>query len=285
VALEKEDCWESVLPIPVELEEWMAAFHMYADESGKLGGKSDYTSFCGYVAHISEWQRFGLEWNNCRFRWGVPPVHMSRIMFPESKDDAWKQIKEKWGLEWEGKRDLMLQDFAATVQSAQVVCIGAVVDARHFRSLPDSIFKTTAKDPLFLSFQRLIMQGIEKTEVVDSHSPISIVIDDDEQHSMGCYQWLNELKRDVRFQKVKDRVHSICFVNDVDYPGIQASDMIAYESRRFMVEKMKDPSAEPSTLLQFLTMHGIHQPQLITPTVLDELQESMQLESGSNETK
>jgi hypothetical protein len=256
----------------------MAAFHIYADESGKFGGKSDYTSFCGYVAHISEWQRFSLEWNNCRFGWGVPPVHMSRIMSPESKDDEWNRIKQSWGSGWEVKRDLMLQDFAATIQSAQVVCIGAVVDANHFRSLPESDFKRLTRDPLFLSFQRLLMQGIEKTEIIDKHSPISIVVDDDEQHAMGCYKWLNELKRDVRFQKVKDRIHSVCFVNDVDYPGIQASDMIAYEARRLMVEKIKDPDAEPSELLQFLTMHGIHQPMLITPDVLNKLQESVHLQ-------
>ncbi len=263
----------------------MAAFHIYADESGKLSGKSDYTSFCGYVAHISEWQRFSLEWNNCRFRWGVPPVHMSRIMSPESKDDAWKETQEKWGSEWESKREIMLDDFAATIRSAQVVCIGAVVAANHFRSLPDSEFKKLSRDPLFLSFQRLVMQGIEKTEIIDKHSPISIVIDDDEQYAMGCYKWLNELKKDSRFQKVKDRIHSICFVNDADYPGIQASDMIAYEARRLMVEKMKDSNVKPSQLFNSLTLYGIHRPVLIGPSALDELQKHVRLESGPDETK
>src|SRR5208282_6567447 len=80
-----------LLPEPAESEEWMAHFHIYGDDSGKLA-KDDYTSFCGYVGHISEWQRFSLEWNNCRLRWEVPPLHMARVMFPDRKDDAWKEI-------------------------------------------------------------------------------------------------------------------------------------------------------------------------------------------------
>jgi len=40
---------------PVKPEEWMAVFHIYADASGKLSN-SAYTSFCGYVAHVSEWR-------------------------------------------------------------------------------------------------------------------------------------------------------------------------------------------------------------------------------------
>jgi len=61
--------WDG-LPIPVEPEEWMAVFHIYGDESGK-GHQGDYTSFCGYVAHISLWQQFAAAWNNCRFKWQV----------------------------------------------------------------------------------------------------------------------------------------------------------------------------------------------------------------------
>ncbi|HYB60318.1 MAG TPA: DUF3800 domain-containing protein [Methylomirabilota bacterium] len=262
--------WDYSLPLAVAPEEFVAHFHIYADESGKLA-QSDYTSFCGYIAHVSEWQRFSQEWNNCRLGWGVPPLHLSRIMFPQRKDDEWKDIWLKWGKEWEGKRDLMLGDFASVVLGSQIVCIGAVVDADHFRSLPDCEFKKEAKNPILLSFQKVLMEGIEKTEVIDKHSPISVVIDDDEEYAMDCYKWLSDLKKDARLQKVKDRIHGICFVNDADYPGIQVSDMIAFEARRLMVERMKTPGVSPSKLYSALTKHGIHQPQLMTAEFLDRL--------------
>jgi hypothetical protein len=149
----------------------VAVFHIYADASGKLTGKSDYTSFCGYVAHVSEWSRFQLEWDNCRFRWQVPPVHMSAIMSPE-RDMEWSKVKAKWGDDWEAKRDFMLSDFAATIRSAQVACVGAVVDAAHFRTLADADpdFKSFYKDTMYMSLHTLIMRGIEKTEILRSAS-------------------------------------------------------------------------------------------------------------------
>jgi hypothetical protein len=252
----------------------MAFFHIYGDDSGKLA-MSDYTSFCGYVAHISEWQRFSLEWNNCRLRWGVPAVHMARIMFPEKKDDDWRKTKDKWGVDWETKRDLMLQDFAATIRNAQVVCVGAVVDAKHFRLLAErnAKFKEMHKDPIHLSFHTLVMRGIEKTETIDKCSAISICVDDDPKWSMALYEQLNGLKQN--FPKVRERVHSMCFLNDVSYPGLQASDMISYEARRLMVKKIENPEISGSELYDSLTLLQIHQPKFYGPAALDALEATL----------
>jgi len=65
---------------------------------------------------------------------------------------------------------------------------------------------------MYLALHKLVTQGIEKTEVVDKHSPISLVLDDDPEYSMMCYGLLQAMKRDV--PKVKERIHGIAFVND-----------------------------------------------------------------------
>lgn len=249
----------------------MATFFIYADESGKLKN-SDYTSFCGYLGHASEWVRFGMEWDNCRMRWQVPAIHMRGIMYPDN-DKEWSEVKKRWGVDWEARRDLMLQDFTQTIRSAHIVALGAVVDSKHFRSMPDSEFKRESRDPLYLSFHTVVMRGIEKTEVVDKHSPISIVVDDDQEYSIGCYKLLEVLRThpDPVFAKVRDRIHGMCFGNDKAYPGIQAADMLAYESRRFMVERIKNPSAEPSERYLAMTLYLHHQPKFYTPAILDEL--------------
>jgi hypothetical protein len=273
----------SSLPIAAGSEEWVATFHIYGDESGKLKAKSDYTSFCGYVAHLSEWERFGMEWNNCRFRWQVPPIHMARIMSPDRKDDEWRKVKEEWGDSWESKRDLMLGDFAATIHGAQIACVGAVVDTAHFRMLAakDPLFLQLHKDPIHMAFHTFVMQGIEKTEIIDKHSPIGIVIDEDPEFSMACYEQLNSIRR--LFPKVKERVHAVSFVNDVTYPGIQAADMISYESRRLMVDRANKPDDSPSKMYLALTLHLTHQPHFYTPAILDSLQASNPLkEKGEN---
>lgn len=255
----------------------MAIFHAYGDESGKLSGKADRTSFCGYVGHISAWSHFASLWNNCRMKWQVPPVHMSRIMFPDRQDDGWKKVKEEWGSGWEKKRTIMLREFGEIVRGSDIVCIGALVDSQHFRILADkdALFKKAQRDPIHMAFHTFVMRAIDATEVIDKYSPIGIVIDDDKEFAMACYKQLESLKslaeRGPNFARVKERVHAISFVNDASYPGVQAADMIAYEARRIMVERMTSPDAT-SDLYDDLTFLRTHQPKFYTAGVLDQLQ-------------
>lgn len=248
----------------------MAAFYICVDDSGKLGNpNNNYTSLCGYLAHVSEWGRFSMEWENARLRWPVPPLHMSAVMYPD-RDQEWAAVFKRWGKHWRKMRSLMVKDFAAVIRSAQVVCVGAVVDAAHFRSLPDSVFKKAMKeDPLHLAFHQVVMRGIELTEVIDKYSPITLTIDDDREGSLSCYKMLHSLQQ--TFPKVRERVHGIQSVNDRSYPSVQAADMIAYESRTLMEKNKKRKNPKISELYAFLTLIGNHQPLHYTPKILDYL--------------
>ncbi|SRR5713101_5068726 len=246
----------------------MGVFHIYADASGKVA-KSDYTSFCGYVGHVSEWYRLTSEWETCRFKWQVPPIHMSPIMYPE-RDAEWLKVRTEWGKQWEPKRDAMLEDFAGIIRRANVVCVGAVVDATHFNKIADADpdFKKLFQDTMYLALHTVVTKGIEKTEVVDKHSPITLVLDDDPEYSIMCYRLVQALKRDK--PKVKERIHGVAFVNDQSFPGVQAADVVAYEARRLMVE-----DAPASKLLESLTLGLTHQPLQFTPSYLDQMQADM----------
>lgn len=266
----------------------MAVFHMYGDESGKLSGNAERTSFCGYVAHISQWQVFANFWNDCRMKWGVPPIHMSRIRFPDSKEDEWKKVKQDWGTAWEKKREFLLRELSQIVFDSRIVCVGAVVDSKHFRTLCDidPTFRKMYRDPVHLAFHTFVMRGIDRTEVIDKYSPIGIVIDNDKEFAMKCYEQLETLKElaahDPRFTRVKERVHAISFVNDNSYPGVQAADMIAYEARSAMVERIKDP-AYTSEFYDNLTFGRTNQPQYFTAEVLDMLHADMKEKIANGE--
>jgi len=268
----------------------MAVFHMYGDESGKMGVNVERTSFCGYVAHFSVWQVFVTNWNNCRLKWQVPPIHMSRIMNPDYKDDEWKRVKDDWGDAWDKKRDLMLDDLASIIRHTDMACIGAVVDAKRFKELADTDpdFKKLYRDPVYLAFHMFVMDGIDKTEIVDRTSPISIVVDDDKQFAMKLYDQLETLKnlaeQGPRFARVRDRVRNVSFVDDNYYPGVQAADMIAYEARRAMVERITNPSYT-SDLYDNLTFLRNHQPRFFTPQALDEMHAEMKQDIANGKVK
>ncbi len=264
-------------------------FYLYGDDSGKLH-QSDYTSFCGYIAEQSLWNSFSAAWKNCQFRWQVPAIHMARIMAPDRKDDEWKKIKDDWGESWVAKRDAMLREFSGLVRVSGIVCIGAIIDAAHFRKVADSDpdFKKLYRNSIYMAFHSFVMRGIDKTEVIDKHAPIGIVIDDDEEFAMEVYKQLNVLRKDLdpqlkgrydeatreRMKRVNERVHSICFVNDVSYPAVQAADMIAFETRRMMTEIVTNPEAS-TELYDDLTFLRTHQPKFYRPENIDDLQASL----------
>ncbi len=172
----------------------MAYFQIYVDESGKLSGKSDCTSLCGYVGHSQEWERVGMEWTACRLKYGVPSVHMSRIANPDSKDDKWKEIKDKWRDTWESRRDRMLDEFATIIQRASIACVGAVIDANAYgRIRTEQGCTLPQKDSNVFAFHHTIMRGLEKIETVDKFSPVSIVVDDDQENAFGYYELLERV--------------------------------------------------------------------------------------------
>lgn len=249
----------------------MGFFYLYCDESGKLA-QSDVTSFCGYVGHARECERVMAEWDNCRFAWGVPPIHMRCVMFPErNKCDDWLKVKQDWGAMWETKRDVMLKEFAGIVMNSHLAASGFSFDTAHFRAMPDSKFKREMRDPLFLGFFGLVRHSLGKIDRINktwASYPFSVIIDDDEQYSMDFYQLLNALKQ--RFPDMRDRVTAITFGDDRQYPALQMADMLAFESRALALARMSDPKAEPSELYFRLTRRGIHRTQIWTAAELDE---------------
>ena len=259
----------------------MAFFRVTADESGKLRDpKCEYASFCGYFGMAAEWERFEYEWLTVQSKWSVPPIHMAKIYRPED-DEQWSKVKERWGDHWEYARDAMLREFSSVVWNSKIAAVGAVVDASHFRKMPESNYKKQARDPLFLSLQLLVTDSIERAETITSNpAPISLVIDDDQEYAMKCYEWINVLR--TAFPKVKNRISGICFVKDDFYQGVQVADMIAYEARKQMVKNKQDPKAEPSELLRTLTHNFINNLRFVDAAVLDTLNGSMEARSAES---
>jgi Protein of unknown function (DUF3800) len=245
----------------------MAEFYLYADESGKFHN-ADHISFCGYLTHGREWGRICVEWNDCRMAYDVPPVHMASIMYPE-RDKEWLRMREKWGKDWEARRNEMLKELASVVMNSHAVCIGASVDARHFKTMDESPFKREVKDPIFMAFYMVIRNALDILDRNVRESPsLALVFDDDRQFAKETYEFVDQLRE--AFPRV-NKIDSICFANDKAYPGVQMADMVAYESRSLLIQRMENPKIEPSMLFFALTRKLLHQPLILTSEHLDTL--------------
>jgi hypothetical protein len=260
----------------------MAYYALYLDESGKVL-KNDYTSLCGYVAPLHEWERFGMEWESLRFKWQVPPIHMGQIMSPNPKDIHWQKKQKEWGDLWEKMRDDMLTAFADAIGSANIVCVGSVVDAGAYRKIkqePGCILHY--QDSNVFCLQNAVMRAIDKIETIDDHPSMAILLDDDQGSAFEHYSSIANLKTMIdnpnvpselreRLARIKKVVHSLAFCDDKYYPALQAADMISYEARRFKVEQMTNPELQPSHIYAMLTHGGMNQPYFYPENILNKV--------------
>ena len=262
--------YDYYIPEPADLGELVGHFIIYGDEAGKVES-SDYTSFCGYVGTAMEWERVSTEWNALRIAWGVPPLHMRCAMYPDrSKCDEWGALKIKWGKDWEDKRNDMLIDFGGVIRHSSLAAMGCVVDAAHFKSMPDSVFKRQHQNnPIYLSLFTLIENSLDRIDVCNKHLSVSLVVDDDEEHAIDCYKFLNSMKEEL--PRFRERITAITFGNDNEYPGLQMADMVAYEARNFMVNQLNNKENPLTPLFGLLTKMGVNVPKIWTAQYLDDL--------------
>jgi hypothetical protein len=191
---------------------------------------------------------------------------MGKIMHPDGSK-RWQMVKDSWGAEWKSRRDEMLEDFSVLINQSRLMAVGAVLDADHFRSMPDSEFKRGVSDPVVLTFQTMIMEAIDKTRVVSIEYPVYVMVDDEEKFAIRCHEWLNEFKavNDI----ARRRVRALAFMDDELFPGIQAADMIAYEARALMVKRKATPDCLPTARYAQLTSNGLHQPKFMNAAFLE----------------
>jgi len=255
-----------VLPYPeLKKEIILAHVHLFCDESGKVHN-SPAISFCGYLGNGDQWSKFRDDWSALRRSLQVPPIHMKAIMRPEL-DEEWTKVKQRWGSDWESKRDSMLADLAEIICGHKLVSVGATVDCDAFKTL--NIPKARAgvyNDPHYLAFQWVVLRSLEKVEWGTSDALLGLLLDDDEEKAMSCYALLRSLKK--QHPESKKRISSICFVNDEVYPGVQAADVLAFESRRLLIERQ----SKPSKLFERLTSELQHSPHLFDERALLELE-------------
>lgn len=252
----------------------MAAVQFHCDESGKVGN-SPYIAFCGFLGNGDQWSKLLAAWRAARIRLHVPPIHVSAMLHPTSKN-GWLPTSQKYGDKWLGKCQEILDEFAAIVEQEKIVCFGAVVDAIAFQSLSLPILQErTMGDPHYLAFESTVVGALTKVLWGDTNATMGLIMDDDEEKAKHCYDLYRLLRK--HNPQAKERLSGICFASDDLYPGIQAADMLAHESRRLMVDS--EPAA--SERFKKLTCNCEHQPILLTAQRLREWEAELQEEHDS----
>jgi hypothetical protein len=246
--------------------------YLYCDESGKADS-NDYVAMCGFAIDHRQLRQLSDVWIDYLGVERLPPIHMREIFhvgerLRPNRPDRWLQVKTRWGMRWEAKRDRMLEELAAIVQDSSARAIGTVIDARHFRSgTCPRLNQNYRGDAIHLAFARTVMPCVEGVAQGVPSPEIGIVVDDDKETSIHFHEWVNEIKHDSR-NPSGTLIKSLCFADDKYFPLLQAADMLAFTARQRQI-----PGATVLPMIyEKLTKNFDSEPEVLDQSALDRLE-------------
>jgi hypothetical protein len=138
--------------------------------------------------------------------------------------------------EWDAvKRDQVVGDFISEINRANLVGIGIAVEVSAWRAVknlnPDIPFGTVQD----FCFGRILRRIVDRLDAAQLDSKVALVFDRDPEFSSNRINLFNYcLQRDSRARRL---LASIMFADPNVYPGLQCADLLAWETRKDLIQK------------------------------------------------
>jgi hypothetical protein len=201
-----------------------AVFQCYFDDSGKESEPSNrFVVIAGYLAVDEVWARFQNVWGHLLVKYGLPDVHMKAIL---------KIAKQRgWDIP---KLNAVLQEFVLAIRAAPgLIGFGIAVDAYEWRK------QTPERKHLFGDAQEFCCSRIVR-RIRDrlnsaglSRDHMQMVFDQDFEYAkrrLALFEHLTKRAKDLR-----ESLLILSFANARHYYPLQAADLLAWETRRHLV--------------------------------------------------
>jgi hypothetical protein len=221
----------------------MIAAYYYCDESGK-SPKDHYVSFGGYIGAAPDWESLCSRWNDTLLKFDVPPIHVSKMNCPDDNRD-WGAVKSRHKNNWPEVREQILDAFALLINKSAVKPIAVHVDSEEFAKMASvsSVFA----NPHYLAFVYCMRAAVTVLRGSSDGHAMGIVLDHDKETARNCFDLLSELRKQE--PRTARYIASLCFVDDRQFPGVQAADMMLNLTRR----SIEDGKIVPSARIKKLT--------------------------------
>lgn len=205
----------------------------YFDDSGKENAQDQpYVCMAGYMADISYWTSFFQQWRNLLMKHGISCIHMRDLIHRQG---------EYKRLGWDDpKRDKVLADFIRIIKENQLIGFGIGVDANHWRSIREKMHLGDVQD---FCFQRIMRRVIERVKAAKLEDVVSVTFDTDPEFARVRLRRFFEIRE--HDSNAREYLSSITFANPKIYVQLQAADLLAWETRRDLVQKSGGHNSTP----------------------------------------
>jgi len=218
---------DSGKPDPFDLGAWSFVVRCFLDDSGKEGDSSNpFVCMAGYLAEEPFWDIFQRAWAQRLLKYNISQVHM-RDLIPlqgEYKELGWDYAK----------RDGVLREFIGLIKGSNLVGLGVGVDANAWRKIPKEITKEYGNTQEFC-FARILRMLVDRLKKSVPGERVNIMFDCDPEFCPSRFRrWLDIKARDP---VARLYLTSITFGDPSVFRPLQAADLLAWETRKELVQK------------------------------------------------
>ena len=227
-------------------KEWKFVIGAYFDDSGKESTPNgDFVCMAGYLADSGFWELFAKSWLQRLLEHGISSIHMKELIPIQG---------EYKNLGWDApKRNAVLSDFIHVIKSIGPVGFGVGVDARAWRELRK--LRPNLPDVQTFCFARTMKMVIERMKAAAPRDFVAVYFDPDPEFGAARLRLFDAIWR--RDPDAREYLASIKFANNVIYSPLQAADLLAWETRKELVQKAGGFESTPRYKDLFQALEGV----------------------------
>lgn len=205
---------------------WSLMIRAYFDDSGKESTPSgQFVCMAGYLADSSYWELFASEWRQRLLEHGISSIHMKDLipLQGEYKKLGWDAAK----------RDEVLKQFIQVIKATRLIGFGVGVDALAWRELRKVYSKLD--DVQTFCFARTMRMVIETVKAAAPRDFVAIHFDPDPQFGAARLRLFDEIWG--HDPTARSYLASITFADKIIFSPLQAADLLAWETRKELIQK------------------------------------------------
>lgn len=190
----------------------------YLDEAYRYKLPNRRVCFVGYVSTEQDWWTLEDDWDRTLRKHKLPFIHTADFLARQGDHpDAPDQYEERCAI---------LGEFVSLIRQRVLAGFVADIDVSAYE-IATSDIKTRVKAPV-LAFSRLLRLALDFLDNESYPGLLPLMLDDDPQYAMRCYQYFGEIKD--KHPRVKRRIPSIGFGVDHFLKPLQAADILGRAS-------------------------------------------------------
>lgn len=209
--------------------------HLFLDDSGKESSpRMPWVCMAGYLADYEPYVGLLGKWRQLTLRHGIAALHMKDLI---PLTGPYK------GLGWdETKRDEVICDFISVINETRMFGVGVAVEMAAWQRVKAQFPMPGWRSVHLFCVERIMQRVITQLHAVGVDDTLNLIFDTDpefgrDRFNLFCAMMAND-------KRASRRLASISFAHPEYYPGLQAADLLAWETRKNL---MQEREGYPST--------------------------------------